>query len=115
MKQKKIDFYFLFIIVVINYIITIKMPFNADTRAGILDIKFNVSVIHEELEAIYEKTYTGDTDEGSLFWEYVCDLESSFTNSCNFQNRVIDFGEWFIDNHNNIYSWTTIELDFIEE
>ena len=57
------------------------MPFNADTRAGILDIKFNVSVIHEELEAIYEKTYTGDTDEGSLFWEYVCDLESSFTNS----------------------------------
>lgn len=91
------------------------MPFNADTRAGLLDIKFNVSVIHEELEAIYEKTYTGDTDEGSLFWKYVYDLESSFTNSCNFQNRVIDFGEWFIDNHNNIYSWSTIEDNFIEE
>ena len=91
------------------------MPFNADTRCGIFNIELNVGVIHEELEAILEKTYMEDTDEGSLFWNYVYDLEASFTNACNSNNSRLDFWEWFIDNYNNIYSWDTIEDNFIED
>jgi len=88
------------------------MPFNADTRCGLLDIQFNVSIILEYLEDILEKEYTEDINEGSLFWKYVYELESSFTNACNSHNCVIDFNEWFIDNYNNVYSWDTIDDNF---
>ena len=90
------------------------MPFNADTRCGIFNIELNVGVIHEELEAMLDKTYMADTDEGSSFWKYVYDLEIAFTNACNSKKCQLNFWEWFIDNYDDVYLWDTIELNFME-
>lgn len=90
------------------------MPFNSDTRCGVLKIELNVGIIQEELENILtEHVYVGDTDEGSSFWKYVCELEVAFANDCNW-NKHLDFWEWFNDNYNNMDMWDTIELNFLE-
>jgi hypothetical protein len=92
------------------------MPFNADTRCGVFNIELNVGIISEELEAMLDKTYMADTDEGSLFWKYVYHLEIAFTNACNSNNSRLDFWEWFVDNYGDMDLWDAIELNFrIEE
>ncbi len=92
------------------------MPFQSDTRCGTFEVKLNVNVILEELENLFDKQYTEDIEDGSLFWYYVYELEVEFNNYLNSNStKPIAFCDWFVDNYNNVYSWSSIEDDFVDE
>ena len=92
------------------------MPFQSDTRCGTFEVKLNVNVILEELESLLDKQYTEDIEDGSLFWYYVYELEVEFNNYLNSNStKPIALCDWFVDNYNNVYSWSSIEDDFVDK
>jgi len=90
------------------------MPFIADTRCGVLDIRFNVNIICEELESLLEMEYTEDIREGSIFWIYVNELEYTYTRYLNNATHFQTIWNWFVDNYNNVESWNEIVGNFRE-
>tara|TARA_R100000654_G_scaffold54325_1_gene80506 strand:+ start:322 stop:594 length:273 start_codon:yes stop_codon:yes gene_type:complete len=88
------------------------MPFQADSRCGLMNIEFNVNVILEELEEFLEKEYTESIDEGSKFWKYVEELEQEYVS----WSGCPCFWDWFPDNFNNleIPMWKEIKGNFVD-
>ena len=88
------------------------MPFQADTRCGLMKVELNVTIICKELEIMLEKYYTEHLRKGSKFWYYVLQLENNYSVVA---DKGIEFWEWFNENYNNIYEWNDIEEYFVEE
>ena len=80
------------------------MPFNADTRAGLSKVEFNMSVILEWVEDITDCEYY-EGDEKDLY-EYTRQLENYYSNT----NDLFDttFNEWFYNEYDNVEAWDII-------
>lgn len=95
-----------------------KMPFCADTRCGFLQVSLNVYNMIEELsELLYEdgdgdKEYFDelDTEEGSIFYMYIGDLEDAYSSAFNSNpTNCPKFFDWLYENYNSIESWVDVE------
>ena len=74
------------------------MPFNADTRAGLSKIEFNISVVLEYIEDMTDCDYI-DGDEKDL-WVYVYELENYYSNTNDKFNTP--FNEWILEEYSNV-------------
>lgn len=80
------------------------MPFNADTRAGLSKIEFNISVVLEYIEDMTDCDYI-DGDEKDL-WVYVYELENYYSNTNDKFNTP--FNEWILEEYSNVEAWDLI-------
>lgn len=87
------------------------MPFNADTRAGLSKVEFNISLVLEWVEGITYCDYI-DGDEKDL-WLYVYDLENHYNNT----NDTFEtpFREWIVGEYNNVESWDLIAINLYDK
>lgn len=84
------------------------MPFNADTRAGLSRVEFNISVIWEWVEDFTNCDFVGEEKD---IYEYTRQLENYYSNT----NDLFDttFNEWFYNEFDNVEAWDIIAKDLI--
>ena len=80
------------------------MPFNADTRAGLSKVEFNMSVVLEWIEDCSICDYIGGNEED--LWLYVYELENHYSNTND--KFETPWRDWIIEEYDNVEAWDLI-------